>query len=388
MSVKSIILIIVAAVGGWLIGSFVYVWMGILFTTAVMIYVASLKNYPANQADVAENPDQTEAKMTKILIETGVAIRKSISEAVGGMNGVIGIQTDAIAILTRAFAGLKDLLHRQQSDIRKLLYDAGSANKNVPQTTSDNIGTRMTEFAENTSRTLNQFVDTTVTMSAASMGLVEKVNSIADQMPLVMKALKDIDQIAAQTNLLALNAAIEAARAGEAGRGFAVVADEVRALSNRSAGFSLEIQSKLGLINKSISSLTDEVGEVASQDMTYVLEAKREVEKAIAELIEKARDDQIIAANLNEISVHLVSALHEAMRGLQFEDMSSQNILHNIETLRLLEPIIGVLEKGADNFQGIDTALSEELTKYQNISARKTNPVSAATMVSGSVDLF
>jgi methyl-accepting chemotaxis protein len=219
--------------------------------------------------------------------------------------------------------------------------------------------------------------------------LVEKVTLIADQMPHVMKALKDIDQIAAQTNLLALNAAIEAARAGDAGRGFAVVADEVRALSNRSAGFSLAIQSQLGVINKAIRSLTDEVGDVASQDMTYVLEAKREVESAISGLIEKAGGDQIIANTLNKISENLVVALNEAMRGLQFEDMASQNVKHNVTTLRLLEPIAQVFEFGPTHLQSVNAALSEQLIKHQEtLSQRSHNPVSASSMNSGAIDLF
>ncbi len=221
------------------------------------------------------------------------------------------------------------------------------------------------------------------------MDLVEKVTYIANQMPNVMKALKDIDQIAAQTNLLALNAAIEAARAGESGRGFAVVADEVRALSTRSAGFSHDIQTQLRNINDAISSLTHEVGNVASQDMSYVLDAKREVETAISELLEKSKHDQLIASRLDEISGHLVSALHGAMRGLQFEDMTSQNLRHTMELMRLLDPITNTLILSARGFRNVKAELREEITHYQQkLSLRVKNPVSASSMQSGDVDLF
>lgn len=386
MSLKYIVLIFIAAIGGWLLGTYMYVWMGTLFTLSCMIYFSTLKGDEESDAALqrAKEGSNVDSDMRAALIDTGAIIKESVNESVKGMESLLGIQSDAMQTISRAFDGIKSLLDRQQAEINLLLFE--QAENNIG---GENIGSRMSIFAENTSNTLSRFVDSTVEMSAASMNLVDKVGSISEQMPVVMKALKDIDQISSQTNLLALNAAIEAARAGESGRGFAVVADEVRALSNRSAGFSNEIQAQLSGINTAIESLTEEVGRVASQDMSYVLASKREVEIAIEELIVKANRDQLIATQLREISEQLVLVLFDAIRGLQFEDMSSQNVQHNVETLRLLDPIAHVLEYSAKNLQGVHSSLIVQLTAFkQKTQGRKHNPVSASSMDSGEVELF
>lgn len=388
MHVKSLIIILVAALGGWGLGAYVYIWVGSLFSVAAMFYLVVLRE--GERKNTGDDGDlkaaRMEASVCGVLADTGTVIKDNVNDTARGMEALLGIQSDAIATLTKAFNGLKNLLEQQQGEIRNLLYDAASSAHGA---SGKNIASKMSSFAENTSQTLGRFVDTTVEMSAASMDLVEKVTYIANQMPNVMKALKDIDQIAAQTNLLALNAAIEAARAGESGRGFAVVADEVRALSNRSAGFSNDIQAQLRNVNDAISSLTNEVGLVASQDMSYVLDAKREVEVAIDELIEKSKHDQLIAGRLDEISTQLVSALHEAMRGLQFEDMTSQNVRHTVNIMRSLEPFARALMASSRSIASVQDALSEEIRNYQKEeSTRVQNPVSASSMQSGDIDLF
>jgi len=386
MQTKYLVVIVVAAIGGWLISTYLYDWAGILFCVAAMVYIALTKtdDNQEDQEDSLQQKRRAESDFQTTMNQVGKIIEDTVNESTQGIDALRGIQSDALATLAKAFNGLKDLLDRQQNEIKHLLYDnSRDSNGGI------NIGTKMNVFAENTSNTLSRFVDTTVEMSAASMGLVEKVNYIANQMPKVMKALKDIDQIAAQTNLLALNAAIEAARAGESGRGFAVVADEVRALSNRSAGFSNDIQAQLGDVNDAISSLTSEVGAVASQDMSYVLDAKREVEVAIEELLEKAKGDQRVANNLDQISDSLVVALQEAMRGLQFEDIAAQSMEQNVELLNMLLSIGKILEKNIGSLQEFQNLLVLEIRDHQEkMVTREPKKVSAKSMQSGDIDLF
>lgn len=94
-----------------------------------------------------------------------------------------------------------------------------------------------------TIRSINSMV---ATVTSAS----ERAEHLAGQTRNISKVLDVIRAVSEQTNLLALNAAIEAARAGEAGRGFAVVADEVRALAHRTGTSTIEIESLIHLIQK------------------------------------------------------------------------------------------------------------------------------------------
>lgn len=378
MQVKPLWLIAGALLGGCVFGIYLHPLAGPVFASVLLGY--ALVSAVSNKT-VEDTSDQSASSLTSPLVlnETSVIINEVVQESMGNLAAQIGIQSDAVSTLTTAFQKIKELLEEQQLRVQRLLYDVGEDKSN------ETISARMSLFAENTYNLLNQFVDTTVNMSASSMELVEKVGLIADQMPDVLKALKDIDQIAAQTNLLALNAAIEAARAGEAGRGFAVVADEVRALSNRSAGFSLEIQKRLRGIAAAIDDLTHTVGDVASQDMTYVLQAKADMQSVSDNLIKKADKDQDATQDMEQLVVQLVSALHNAMRALQFEDMSTQNMRHTIQRLEELIPIADSLGASSTSF----SRLTDELARYKESDSRqKHNPVSASSVESGSVDFF
>jgi methyl-accepting chemotaxis protein len=119
----------------------------------------------------------------------------------------------------------------------------------------------LTENASNQAETGQRFVqDTVLKISELSKDIAasaQAVNDVEDSVGSIGSVVGTIQGISEQTNLLALNAAIEAARAGEAGRGFAVVADEVRNLAQRTQQATVEIQEMISQLQSSANSAVE-----------------------------------------------------------------------------------------------------------------------------------
>ncbi|MDO6445427.1 methyl-accepting chemotaxis protein [Colwellia sp. 1_MG-2023] len=161
----------------------------------------------------------------------------------------------------------------------------------------------------------SQNQDLATSLEDTSAQISELVNSVSE----ISAVLTDISSIAEQTNLLALNAAIEAARAGEQGRGFAVVADEVRALANRT-------KDSTNKISDTIASL-ESYSQTSTESMSKSLEVVKEVISDAENALEQVKSASRIVDTASQVSINVAAAVEE-------QSTTTDSIAQSTETLR------------------------------------------------------
>lgn len=219
------------------------------------------------------------------------------------------------------------------------------------------------------------------TASLVSKAGMEKVENVVQQMEAIHESVKDasymieslghrsdeiskivgmITSIADQTNLLALNAAIEAARAGEHGKGFAVVADEVRKLAEESKKSAEQISSMIGVIQDETSKAVELMaagnkktasGMLQTQDVN---EAFIQITGSVGNVSEKVQDVSTAVEQLAVSSAHIVQAV------LQVKHFSIESMAASQESSAATEQQLAAMEEIASSSESL-SHLSEEL---------------------------
>jgi methyl-accepting chemotaxis protein len=355
---------------------------------------------PDSSATLATNGSAGDAKdKDALMIEFHALLNECVQQFTTQFEAVRGevarVQTmlaDAIDSLSTSFNGL----HAETSKQTELTVavTTGAADGNT--------AANFDEFVLNTSDVMGKVVDNVVANSKLGMELVELTDGIAKRTQDVQGILSEIGAIAKQTNLLALNAAIEAARAGEAGRGFAVVADEVRDLSARTSQFSSEINGLMKSMQVSVKQTEDAIQRMASQDMTFALESKSRVAEIITTMQAQNKTRIEAIGNLAASAHTIEMEVNRAVTGLQFQDMVSQLMSHINKRVDALDEVVrglgelaGALQIDAQahNARAALQQLGESTRRVNESLANlhvetKHNPVDQKGMAAGDVDLF
>lgn len=221
---------------------------------------------------------------------------------------------------------VKQSMEEMKQSVGDISQSAASAS-NAVQTAEKEVDQSRVQvkMSVNASRTLSDEINIAA----------NTINKLADDTKNVSQILNVITSIAEQTNLLALNAAIEAARAGEHGRGFAVVADEVRELASRTAQSTNEIRELLSTLsvaaNESVTAMTS-ARDMATDNASAAEQTGVSIEKIAEQILEiNGMNSQIAAATEEQTSVAAMVVDNVSNMHVSFEDtMSSLKAVRDV----------------------------------------------------------
>ncbi|ABA74648.1 methyl-accepting chemotaxis protein [Pseudomonas fluorescens] len=259
------------------------------------------------------------ARLLEALAAMQTNLRKTIEQIAGSATQLGAAAEELSAVIEEASRGLQqqnDEIEQAATAVNEMTAAVEEVARNAVSTSE--ASNQSTHAAREGRDQVVKTVDAIQTMTHDVQNTAQMIEGLAAQGRDIGKVLDVIRAIAEQTNLLALNAAIEAARAGEAGRGFAVVADEVRALAHRTAQSTQEIEKMVAGIQNGTGEAVESMQQ-SNQRTQTTLEMARAAGVALEQITQSIHQ-------INERNLVIASASEEQAQVSREVDRNLVNI--------------------------------------------------------------
>lgn len=227
-------------------------------------------------------------------------------------------------------------------------------------------------------KAIDDATDKILFVSKKAMSMVYGLEEAMSNLTVTESFIKDIQKITKQTNLLALNATIESARAGDAGKGFEVVANEVKELSKEIATLSDAMVSRIGDVVSSVRSSFKTLNEVATVDMSDNILIKEKIDGIMGAILAQSDTLQKVMIESSEASNKTSNVISGMTIEMQFSDKASQYINNIVGILKIIMEQTGYHKSNAIkncnieiSNSDIDIELVEEMLSTLTLSQLK-----------------
>jgi methyl-accepting chemotaxis protein len=373
---------------------------------AISEAVTSLRSLVGEVKASATNLAETSVQLGSVAQQTGAAVQQ-VSQAV--QNVAAGAQ-DTSNSAQQSNASVANLGQAVDSVARSASEQAMQAQAARATTVemaggveqvaerADSVATasqQTKQTAHNGSEAVKDTTDAMAEIQAVVGQAADKVRELGGYAEKIGAVVDTIDDIAAQTNLLALNAAIEAARAGEHGRGFAVVADEVRKLAERSSRETKQIAELIGQVRSGTQEAVSAMergattvhhgtakAEQAGRALEAILEAVEETVRQVADIASSSQEMAAGARNVTESMLAISSAIED--NSAATEEMAAQtNQLSDA-----IHAIASVAEEQSAATEEVSASAEEMSAQVEEMSAQAQELSSTAEQLTALVGRF
>jgi methyl-accepting chemotaxis protein len=318
------------------------------------------------------------------VIEGGAIAQKQLEEGIVEQSHIVEGALVKVRAMTGAIADLAASAEQQTRTLDETALSVSTMSASIEEVAAQ-VGSLLTISSETTltadrgGTAIHTIVDAMSTIRATIDELSSDIRRLGTNSDQIGDIVKVIDRIAEQTNLLALNAAIEAARAGEHGRGFAVVASEIRKLADGSVQATKEIAGHIGSTQHVIAQVTEamtRLNERVEQSVTSTDNASEALREIVA---------AVLGANqqITQIS-HVTRSMSEnAFRVIRSIEEITTSVAANLAATTQMASHSGEVSSAFDAITSISSqnASSVEVLTYVNAEV-----TSAAERILGSVD--